>query len=34
MRGLRDKDGATVRAAIENDIRSGYRRLLAHISRT
>jgi DNA-binding GntR family transcriptional regulator len=33
MRGLRDRDAATVRAAIENDIRSGYRRLLAHISR-
>jgi DNA-binding GntR family transcriptional regulator len=33
MRGLRDRDPAMVRAAIENDIRSGYRRLLAHITR-
>lgn len=33
MRGLRDRDPATVRAAIENDIRSGYRRLLASITR-
>lgn len=28
MRGLQDGDGATVRAAIENDIRDGYRRLV------
>jgi DNA-binding GntR family transcriptional regulator len=34
MRGLRDRDPATVRAAIENDIRSGYRRLLAHMNRS
>lgn len=27
MRGLRDRDPATVRAAIENDLRDGYRRL-------
>ncbi|NYZ14358.1 GntR family transcriptional regulator [Azospirillum sp. RWY-5-1] len=27
IRGLHDRDGATVRAAIENDIRDGYRRL-------
>jgi len=33
MRGLRDRDAATVRAAIENDIRMGYRRLLAHATR-
>jgi DNA-binding GntR family transcriptional regulator len=33
MSGLRDRDAAAVRGAIENDIRSGYRRLLAHIKR-
>jgi DNA-binding GntR family transcriptional regulator len=33
MRGLRDRDSATVRAAIENDIRSGYRRLLSHLAK-
>jgi DNA-binding GntR family transcriptional regulator len=27
LRGLRDRDSATVRAAIENDLRDGYRRL-------
>jgi DNA-binding GntR family transcriptional regulator len=34
LSGLRERDPAAVRAAIENDIRGGYRRLLAHISRT
>lgn len=32
MRGLRDRDPATVRAAMENDIRDGYRRL-SHVVR-
>jgi DNA-binding GntR family transcriptional regulator len=27
IRGLRDRDAATVRSAIENDLRDGYRRL-------
>ncbi|WP_292476157.1 GntR family transcriptional regulator [Mesorhizobium sp.] len=32
IRGLHDRDAAAVRAAIENDIRSGYRRLSALIT--
>jgi len=31
MRGLQDRDPAAVRAAIENDIRSGYRRLSSQL---
>ncbi|UCI34918.1 GntR family transcriptional regulator [Mesorhizobium sp. B4-1-4] len=31
LRGLQDRDAAAVRAAVENDIRSGYRRLSALI---
>lgn len=33
IRGLQDKDPAAVRAAIENDIRSGYRRLSSYVDR-
>ena len=33
IRGLQDRDGLTVRAAIENDLRDGYRRLSAISSR-
>ena len=33
LNGLHDGDPAAVRAAIENDIRSSDRRLLAHITR-
>ena len=32
IRGLQDRDGLTVRAAIENDLRDGYRRLSAVVS--
>lgn len=31
IRGVRDRDGATIRAAIENDIRDGYRRLTKYL---
>jgi hypothetical protein len=33
MRGMQDRDGHTVKAAIQNDIRDGHRRLSSMISR-